>query len=323
MKSRRRCLGITALLAFAALAQADPVGYAVTSYVIPSPNSGVSLVGVTDLGVAYGDEVLYDRPYTNNALLIGFSASNGVVTDLPYSLSAVSSTVVYAASSGGVLAYSNAPFTSGKVLIQNGASVINTGLPAYTTPGFVSGLYMPSAVNNSGTLVGLDYLAGGGGATPFEYQNGSVNLYSAQSPLPAGSYITFSGINDLGQSVGLAHGTQNNVAFILSNGIYTPILTESFSSDVGPTSINDSGVVSFSNGELYQNGQFYMNGAGFSIVDFVSNAGVLLGYDGDPSTTFSVAVPTSSPVPEPGTLTLLGAAGLIFIGSRKLLKISA
>ena len=310
------------MLAFSALALADPVGYTVANYIIPSPNSGVSLVGVTDSGVAYGDEVLYDRPYTNNALIIGFSANDGAINYLPYSLSAVSSTVVYAVSSGGVLAYSNASFTSGSVMIQNGASVINTGLPAYTTPGFVNGLYAPTAVNNSGMLIGLYYLAGGG-ATPFEYQNGSVNLFSAQSPLPAGSYVTFTGINDLGQIVGLAHGTQNNVAFILSNGTYTPILTESYASNVGPTSINDSGVVSFSNGELYQNGQFYMNGAGFSTIDSVSNAGVLLGYDGDPSTTFSVAIPTSSPVPELGTLTLLSAAGLVFFGSRKFLKIYA
>jgi probable HAF family extracellular repeat protein len=219
---------------------------------------------------------------------------------------------------------------------------VNVGgtFQALNPPGTAAGGTTAVAINNQGQVL-LNALDNDGNSINFIYANGQYTLLTALIPAnPFNSATLASGINNAGTIVGVtSNPSQVTSGFIFKDNTLTTIDDPNASNGtlgLGTiaNAINDPGQVAgyYTDADFVPHGFVYQNGV-FTTVDDplgvggtqiwgINDAGDLVGvYTDAAGNDFGFLATPNAPttVPEPGSLTLLAAAG-IALGCRRLRK---
>jgi probable HAF family extracellular repeat protein len=157
-------------------------------------------------------------------------------------------------------------------------TLTNLGMPAGLPSEF--DFVQPSAINDSGTIVGtVRTQAGGGTAYSFMYSQGSFTVLPLATPTSTGGIAT--AINNSGQIVGYDSNSSNgNQAWLWSKGAYTILPVAGDSTALG---INSHGTII---GNIIGNGERGYVLAGGTVqylsegVNAINDAGVAVGSNG-------------------------------------------
>jgi hypothetical protein len=200
-----------------------------------------------------------------------------------------------------------------------------------TTTPFSSPYYVNfSGINNAGEIVGIYEYPGDNNHQGFLLDNGTFSQISYPGAYYGGAGGTSpNSINDSGEVVGVynPYGPGYVNGFTFSAGAYATVIAPGGSSGSGTnlTGVNDSGEIVGWNGDsagfVDENGVFTpisfpgavrtdpygLNSSGDIVGFYVMPSGVNYGFIATPSGSG----PGAPAVPEPGTLTLLGAGAIV------------
>jgi probable HAF family extracellular repeat protein len=277
------------------------------------------LYGINDNGLLSG---IAFNPTTGYNTGVFFNGGAGTLVVAPGAVD----TEVYQSNNAGQVAVSY----YGSDLIYH-AAVYNTSTSSWTylpdVPGYAENL--AGGINNHGVVLGDPFLnssyTGGVGWT---WNGSSYSFFSAPGSDPAQLGTATYSINDAGQSVGYFQDSTGTVHGYLKTG--SNFTTLDAPGAVGYTSaqgINNLGAVTGTyidasnnyNGFLWNNGQFTtidVPGAMGTDVTSINNQGDLAGWYLDANGVFHGF--EASPVPEPGTATLMvaGVVGMVLLVRR-------